>query len=265
MTQLTDYIEDAATLSPTALRAKYGSTYSIWRNMKYRRKMGAVIAPEFMTFPDFLRHMGPRPGSEFSLDRIDNENPAYGPGLCSWATSSEQALNKSNVVLLTDENGVTKPLVTWADELGVSRYTLYQRRSQGWSDTEVLRGKGTEVDPLIGLPWPKDKAMQWEAVYQKQLLSNGDLDETRHDFLVRVSGSRLQSLSESLRENIDPYDGPTDKQKIEIQECERWERIYSDAVCSLSQIKAEEAFAGRREGLGRQRERALLAYTKGHR
>ena len=45
----------------------------------------------------FLRDMGPKPGPEYSLDRIDNDGP-YAVWNCRWATSKEQSNNKSNNV-----------------------------------------------------------------------------------------------------------------------------------------------------------------------
>lgn len=55
---------------------------------------GITMDPEWAaSYASFLAHIGPKPSSDLSLDRIDN-NGGYVPGNVRWATRSEQALNQ---------------------------------------------------------------------------------------------------------------------------------------------------------------------------
>lgn len=48
----------------------------------------------FKTFQQFFACLGPKPSSDHSLDRINNDGN-YAPGNCRWATASEQRRNCS--------------------------------------------------------------------------------------------------------------------------------------------------------------------------
>lgn len=96
------------------------------------------------SFQRFFDHLGPRPSPKHSVDRIDFTR-GYEPGNVRWATASEQARNKPNTIWLT-VRGETRCLQDWADHLGVSVVTLYNRLERGWSHERTLgtpcKGRG---------------------------------------------------------------------------------------------------------------------------
>lgn len=80
-------------------------SYISWSSMKYRCNdrsgkhsklyfdRGISYCDEWEHFENFARDMGIRPGLEFSLDRIDN-NDGYKKENCRWATRSTQSINR---------------------------------------------------------------------------------------------------------------------------------------------------------------------------
>lgn len=200
--QLPQHIRDAQTLTATELREKYRSTYSSWTNMKSRSNShGAVIAPEFEKFSSFLMEMGPRPNKDYTLDRIDNDNPTYGPGLCVWATKKAQANNRSTTHILEHE-GERLPLTEWAARTGQNPSTLRGRKYRGWSDKETITGERLEAEfgrnPLNYKPWknyPEDELEKWDDVYETSY------SQDRFDFVIQRLKSEAEKLEEFLQEN----------------------------------------------------------------
>lgn len=166
-------------MSHVVLNEKYKKTYSSWRNMKARaKKEGLPVEPEFTDFVSFLRHMGPRPGEEFTIDRRDRLT--YGPLNCRWLDKRGQANNRSTTIFLTCD-GVERPLSEWASITGQKRGTLAARHRNGWTDCEAIHGKTKEPKPLnFGRdpgkwrPWitvwaGNEKRIQWwEEAFSRQ-------------------------------------------------------------------------------------------------
>lgn len=90
---------------------------------------GISVCERWQNFNNFADDMGPYPGAEFSIDRIDNDK-GYCPENCRWATKTEQILNRRNTVFL-EHNGVKLTLKEWADKSGIPYKTLHRRMQAG--------------------------------------------------------------------------------------------------------------------------------------
>lgn len=118
--------------------------YNIWRGMMdrcYNQKnanyfryggRGIVMSNEWReNFEAFYKDMGPRPGPEYSIERIENDKGYY-KGNCKWATKKEQANNRGNSKQYI-YRGKSQNLEDWCKELGLNFNTIYSRISKGWS------------------------------------------------------------------------------------------------------------------------------------
>lgn len=195
------HVHDAMNLSSGQLKKKYPLTFNTHRNMKQRRHDGAVIHPEFEKFPSFIIQMGPRPSKDHTLDRLNNDDPEYGPGKCEWRNKSEQNANKLNSIHLTDENGISRPLIVVAKETSQKPNTMRKRRLNGWTDVEVIRGERGHTGPPNTTPqglaiWPSrtlEGRKLWESKYQGEK----EHGETRNRFLLRRSRDRMHEVIET--------------------------------------------------------------------
>lgn len=122
-------------------------TYKSWHAMKQRCTnpkspqykdyggRGLDVAPCWMSFDNFLAHMGERPAGT-TLERIDNER-GYWPDNCYWATRAQQQRNRRNNVWL-ELDGERMVLTDWAAKLGLRAHSLAQRLKHGWSLRDAL-------------------------------------------------------------------------------------------------------------------------------
>lgn len=136
-----------------ATRPRKGPEYATWSHMRdrcYNQRSqdyanyggrGIVVCERWESYDNFLTDVGRKPGPGYSLDRIDNE-AAYSPGNCRWATKAEQAQNQRRTRLDADkvneirgrsEHG--EGVVSLAQRFSVSRCAIrkvLKRRS--WKD-----------------------------------------------------------------------------------------------------------------------------------
>jgi len=138
--------------------------YRIWRGMirrcveskavNYKRYggRGITVCKRWRSFEVFYADMGPIPSKKHTIERKDT-NGNYEPNNCYWATMKEQQRNKSTNHLITFK-GETKPVVQWADDLGLTPSALYNRLNKNkWSVAKALT-----TPPRMAVPtsaeWP---------------------------------------------------------------------------------------------------------------
>lgn len=134
---------------PAQRHGMVGTTeHRIWTGMLTRcRNIGAPdygryggrgikVCDRWTEFTNFYADMGDRPGSDYSLDRIDNDGD-YSPDNCRWATATEQHRNTSTNRLMT-KDGETMSVASWSDRTGIPRGVLYDRIRYGWDDDRAL-------------------------------------------------------------------------------------------------------------------------------
>jgi hypothetical protein len=132
------------------LNTNHGQTntaeYNIWtqakqrctnpNNKRFHDYGGRGVKFLFDDFEEFFAHIGPRPGKEYSLDRIDNSGN-YEYGNVRWATLKIQSRNKRSNRYLSYRNE-TLCLTDWAKKLGFSYETIKSRVRSGWSVEQTL-------------------------------------------------------------------------------------------------------------------------------
>ena len=104
------------------------------KNKKYPRYGGRgikVCDKWFNSFEAFYSDMGPRPTTDHTIDRINNDGN-YKPSNCKWSTPLEQAYNRENNVLgISPLTGETNHLLKLSEELGINKETIRSRIKNG--------------------------------------------------------------------------------------------------------------------------------------
>lgn len=98
-------------------------------------------------FMNFYNDMGDPPTPKHTLDRINN-NKGYSPKNCRWATSGEQANNRSTNTWV-EYNGKRMTWAQWARYLGIKYNTLMHRRATNKPLSYILSGPRKAGRPKI--------------------------------------------------------------------------------------------------------------------
>lgn len=103
---------------------------------------GISMCDEWLNdFAVFFIDMGKRPTPKHTLDRIDNSK-GYSKDNCRWATSKEQANNRTNNVII-DIDGIKKTVAQWCAIHDIKQATVYSRLGRG------VNGKDAILNPVI--------------------------------------------------------------------------------------------------------------------
>ncbi len=88
-------------------------------------------------FRNFYRDMGPRPGRNYSIERVD-VNKGYCPSNCKWIETRFQNRNtrRSRRLTLGRE---TLTVIEWSEKTGLSSQCILGRLKWGWTVEECLK------------------------------------------------------------------------------------------------------------------------------
>lgn len=147
---------------------------------------GIEVCQRWFHFKNFANDMGPKPSSEFTIERVDNSK-GYSPDNCKWETRSNQCVNRrtfSNNT--TGSRGVIKDGASW-----IARFDYEKvRYNIGWFATleEAVQARSVFVDMFFSdrqgamALLPKDKARHISKTGVR-----GVSPHTDGGFLVRVT------------------------------------------------------------------------------
>lgn len=107
------------------------------KTFKYYGGRGISICARWGSFEKFLKDMGPAPGKEYSIDRI-NVNGNYDPGNCRWATKKEQSENRRRSIFI-EFFGEKRSLVYWCKFFSINYFTARNRLRRGLPPEKIFK------------------------------------------------------------------------------------------------------------------------------
>lgn len=155
----TSLCKDCAWKIPTTLdhghakRSGYSSEYTSWLGMKARcekdnhnryefyKGKGITYPEEWKNFNVFLRDMGYKPYTNYTIERLNIDLP-YSKENCVWASNKTQANNKSSNILIVKEGVDTAmSLKHWCDLEGIDYKSAHYR----------FKYKSISVEDILGV------------------------------------------------------------------------------------------------------------------
>lgn len=100
-------------------------------------------------FEQFLKHIGEKPSSDLTLDRINNDGH-YEPNNVRWAKRSVQQFNRRtrNTCTKISIDGRVQTIREWAHQTGIAEATIRSRINIGLQGKELIlpqkRGRKTK-------------------------------------------------------------------------------------------------------------------------
>jgi hypothetical protein len=179
--------------------------FLVWCNMRRRCSepsniayhsyggRGIAVCDRWLDFGHFYADMGPRPSSQHSIERINN-NGNYEPGNCRWATRREQGANKRNNAHL-EVGDETLILAEAARRGSISATTLHCRIKRGWSADDAVSAPPVPRPRLLLTSGERFGALTLVGPAPRRFASAHDCYELRCDCggTVVDKGTRLVS------------------------------------------------------------------------
>lgn len=123
---------------------------------------GIFVHPDWInSFDNFLKHIGPRPSSDHSIDRINNDGN-YEPGNVRWATQKEQNNNKRSCrfVVFRGET-LTLRQLSESPHCVVDYNCLMMRLRVGWSGEKAATTPAAPRRQKISFDGKSMTAREW--------------------------------------------------------------------------------------------------------